>query len=306
MEALAKTQNRPQVAPNTVTYSCVIKALARSRQAGSAQEAQEILQRMMDRYDKSGDAKVKPDVVVFSNVIDAWARDSSEHSATRALELLEHMKQSDIVQPNARTYTSVFRALAKRGESNAAELLLKELRDSSRLQPSTIHYNSVLDAHAKSSNWNKADRAMTFLLEMEAHEIPGDIITYNSVLACCANTYGGGKTRALQVCVEMFQRPLVLEKATPITYFLLFKALGRLLPQSDARRWSLIQQGFGLCCKAGLLSERVLGQVRRACTTEQFDDLLSLETKNGESKNKPVRYSQLPNEWTCNAQQQRR
>lgn len=302
MEELAETQDRPLVAPNTVTYSCVIKALATSRKAGSAQEAQQVLERMMERYESSGNDSVKPDVVVFSNVIDAWARDSSEHSASRALELLEQMKTSDIVEPNARTYTSVFRALAKRGECNAAELLLQELRESPRLSLSTIHYNSVLDAHAKSPYWNKADRAMDFLLKMERDSnVAPDIITYNSVLSACANTYGRGKNRALSVCVNMFKRPVVLEQATPITFFLLFKALAKLLPVSDARRWSLIQQGFKLCTKSGLLSQRVLTQVRRSCTAEQFARLVPTD----ERTKRPVQYSKLPNEWTCNTQETR-
>ena len=295
MEQLAATQDRPLVAPNTVTYSCVIKALARSRQAGSAQEAQQVLERMMERYESSGDDKVKPDVVVFSNVIDAWARDSSEHSASRALELLEQMKQSDIVEPNARTYTSVFRALAKRGECNAAELLLDELRESPRLRPSTIHYNSVLDAHAKSSYWNKADRAMDFLLKMERDSnVAPDIITYNSVLSACANTYGRGKNRALEVCVNMFKRRLVLEQATPITLFPLVQGPCQAIAASDERRWSLIQQGFKLCTKSGLLSERVLTQVRRACTAEQFASLIPTD----ETTKRPVQYSKLADEWT--------
>ena len=298
MEHLA-AQGREQVAPNTVTYSCVLKALARSRKAGSAEEAQAILERMMERFAKSGDDKVKPDVVAFSTVIDAFARDSTEHSAMRALELLERMKQSDIVEPNARTYTSVFRALAKRGECNAAQSLLEEMQDSLSVTPSTIHYNSVLDAYSKSSSWNKADQALEFLRNMENdNDVTPDIISYNSVLAACANTYGRGKKRALSVCIEIFKRRFVLEQATPITYFLLFKALRKLLPPNDRRRWSLVQQGFKLCCKAGLLSERVLGQVKRACMAEQYATLIP--TKSGSKQ--PLQHSDLPNEWTCNVQ----
>lgn len=304
METLSVEQDRPQLAPNTVTYSCVIQALAASNQAGSAVEAQEILERMLQRYKETGDDAVKPDVVLYTNLIDAWARDSSEHSAQRALELLQQMKESDIVEPNSRTYTSVFRALAKRGECNAAESLLRDLGQDPSIEPCLIHYNCVLDAHSKSKDWNKADRAMRFLEKMESddNDVVPDIISYNSVLGACSNTYvKRAKTNALQVCLKVFKRRIVLEKATPVTYFLLFKALRKLLPQGDERRWKLVQQGFKLCCQAGLLSERVLKAVKRACTEEQYSTLIPTKTPK-DSTQQVVRYSDLPKEWTRKSQ----
>lgn len=122
MEHLSSIENRPLVAPNTVTYSCVIQALAKSRRAGSALQAQEVFERLLASND------IQSDVVVFTNVIDAWARDSSQNGAKRALDLLmEQMKSSDNkgVQPNAKTYTAVCRALANRGEYQATEKLQK-------------------------------------------------------------------------------------------------------------------------------------------------------------------------------------
>jgi hypothetical protein len=87
MEHLSSIENRPLVAPNTVTYSCVIQALAKSRRAGSALQAQEVLERLLaSNY-------IQSDVVVFTNVIDAWTRDSSQHGAKRALDLLMELRR---------------------------------------------------------------------------------------------------------------------------------------------------------------------------------------------------------------------
>jgi hypothetical protein len=71
------------VAPNTVTYSRVIQALAKSRQGGSALQPQEVLERLLASND------IQSDIVVFTNVIDAWTRDSSQHGVKqRVLDLL--------------------------------------------------------------------------------------------------------------------------------------------------------------------------------------------------------------------------
>ena len=300
MEDLSQT--RPHVTPNIVTYSCVMTALSKSKQRGAAQEAQNVLDRMLERY-HNGDMRVKPDTVAFSTVIDAWARDDSPHAAQCALDLLDHMVRLSYqgyedMAPNALTYTSVLAALGRSRERNAtdiAEALLEDMYNSS-LQPSTIHYNCVLDAHAKSPSWTKAQRAVALLEIMQQRNVPTDIITYNSIMAACANTFGSSQVRrrALQIALDTYKQ--VVDDATPITYFLLFKALRKLIPAGE-ERWNLIQKAFAQCCRSGLLSERVLGQVRLGCSLEQYQTLLPRSISNL----KQVQQSDLPAEWTRHA-----
>jgi pentatricopeptide repeat protein len=273
METLSK--KRKELTPNIVSYTCVMTALSKSNQRGAAQEAQCILERMLERY-RAGDVRVKPDTVAFTTVIDAWARDcdSPKNAAQHALDLLEQLKslQNELgVTPNALTYTSVIRALKNSRDKNSAtiaESLLGEIVP----QPSTIHYNAVIDAHAKSPNWNKAERALELMQVMEARNVTTDIITHNSVLAACANSFGGSKGRALEIATKVYSR--IEGEATPITYFLLFKAFRKLVPSGDTR-WSMIQRAFQKCSQSGLASERVLEQVRLGCTSDEYKKLVS-------------------------------
>jgi pentatricopeptide repeat protein len=270
MEKLS--EKRKELTPNVVSYTCVMTALSKSNQRGAAQEAHTVLERMLERY-RGGEVQVKPDAVAFSTVIDAWARDDSPNAAQRALDLLDKMKslQDELgVEPNALTYTSVIRALKNSRDINAAtiaESILEEIP-----QPSTIHYNAVIDVHAKSPNWNKAERALELMRTMEARNVTSDIITHNSVLAACANSYGGSKGRALEIANEIYSR--IEGEATPITYFLLFKAYRKLVPSGNTR-WSMIQRAFPKCSQSRLANERVLEQVRLGCTSEQYGKLVS-------------------------------
>lgn len=211
---------------------------------------------------------MKPDTIAFSTVIQAWARErDAPHAAQHALDLLEQMKllnkKEELeldVAPNAVTYTSVIRALGNSRDANAttiAQGLLEEIPP----QPTTIHYNAVIDAHAKSPNCDKAECAWQLMQTMKARNVPIDIITQNSVLAACANTFGGdsSKQRALDICNAVYSE-ITNHEATPITYFFLLKAFWKLVPPGNVR-WSMIQGAFDKCCQLGLLSERVLGQL---------------------------------------------
>lgn len=280
MERICHDQQ--QVTPNIVSYTCVMSALSKSKERGAAQEAHNVLERMLERY-RAGDENLKPDTIAFSTVIQAWANDDdSPHAAQRALDLLEQMKflsqkENLNVAPNALTYTSVIRALGNsRGDANAATIaqaLLEEIRP----QPSTIHYNAVINAHARSPNREKAECAWQLMQTMKAWNVTIDIITQNSVLGACANTHGGipskQRQRALQICNDVYSQ-IRDHEATPVTYFFLFKALRKLVPPGY-ERWSMIQGAFDKCCRLGLLNEQVLGQLRLGCTEEQYRKLFN-------------------------------
>ena len=60
------------VKPNTICFSTVISAWARSRDPGAAKRAEAILERMQELYE-AGNVDVKPNTICFNSVISAWA-----------------------------------------------------------------------------------------------------------------------------------------------------------------------------------------------------------------------------------------
>ena len=223
IDALATQLERPDLRPNEYTYNALINCYARR---GMASEAEEYLQVVKD---KPG---LRADVVTYNSVINAHAaaghrRKSGGQSqgkveggaAARALELLEEMKSlssgdhtdkdakdAQAVRPDAITYGSVIKCLARAGgRSNAerAEQLLTELEaryDESggtgtgtaddRLATNTIIYNSVLDAYASLRGGEGIDRAEALLDRMEERRAEGyaggtvspDAFTFSSLI----------------------------------------------------------------------------------------------------------------------------
>ena len=118
------------VVPNAVTYTTVMTTLSRCGYRNAAHEAQKLLDRMIVNY-QAGNEDCKPDTVAFTAVISCWARGYEEEDADeKALALLEQMKTMDDLEPNALTYTSVLKALARSQKGAAvqkAEELLNEM-----------------------------------------------------------------------------------------------------------------------------------------------------------------------------------
>merc|ERR1712013_849827 len=83
-----------------------------------------------------------------------------------------------------------------------------------------------------------------------------------------------------------------VENAGPngVTYGLMFKAVGRLLPKGSERN-RYARTLFGLCCDDGCLGEMAFRRMKEAVSEE-----LLMELTDGK-----VEYAELPEEWRCNA-----
>lgn len=307
--------------PNRFTYTAVMSALAKS---GIPQKAEDILDEMMVAYN-NGNTDLKPCTVAFSAVMDGWARLSNvdkPEAATRALALLNRMKEleSEGMGPNARTYTSVFTALAKSGTWEACEKardLLQEMEKDYKdgqawLRPSVIQYNAVLLAFARSPRADKALKAAEFMKLMSNHPDPlcrPDTITLNTLLMACANAFGSDelKTKSFRIASDTFRNTILLgaDDTSAIgptsTTFVHFCKAARRLISGPPQRHLILRKVLLLCCEKGLLNHVVVQQAQLACQnaeewSEMAGDLVQYIGWKG-----TFQATSLPPQWVCNA-----
>jgi pentatricopeptide repeat protein len=309
--------------PNKYTYTAVLSSFAKS---GDPDQAETILNEMMEAYE-DGIFDLKPDTISFSAVIDGWAKLShvdKPEAAIRALALLRRMKEleSKGMGPNARTYTSVFTALAKSGTWEACEKaqdLLKEMEGEYKkgrhwLKPTVIQYNAVLLAFARSPRADKALEGASFFSLMERHHDPDcrpDTISYNTLLLACANAFGNQelKTTSFQVAARTFQESIKLGadatskvQPTSTTFAHFCKAARRLLTGRDQeKRHAVLEETLRLCREKGMLSQVVIQQVQMSCCNEaEWQDRAGVLADHIKWKD-GLTPSRVPNAWVQNA-----
>jgi pentatricopeptide repeat protein len=309
------TMTSKGLVPNRFTYTAVMSSLAKS---GKAPKAELILNEMMEAYENGND-NLKPDTVAFSSVMDGWARLSSvdkPECAERALKLLARMKGLEHLGmgPNERTYTSVLTALAKSGSWEACERarqLLAEIEatyesGNALFRPTTIHYNTVLNAYARSPRADKALKAAAFMQMMNNHPTcRPDIITYNSLLMCCANAFGNAelKQKSFNIALEAFKGTMIGEdtslRPTSTTFAHFCKASRRLLqPQQQI---PVLRKTLKLCCEKGLLNQVVVQQVQTTCGSEEEWREVGGEVATYVGWKEQLTVSRIPNSWKCHA-----
>ena len=150
----------PTVGPDTYSYSCVLRALART---GDNINARQILSEMEQLYEEAPlTSNVQPDSMAYSSVIDALAASNGgEKAALEAEKLLLRMFNLHLsgtnrnAKPNAYTYEGVITAWAKsrtgmKGARRAEEILahMSKLYESGNhdVKPLTINVNAVVKA----------------------------------------------------------------------------------------------------------------------------------------------------------------
>eukprot|EP00594_Rhizosolenia_setigera_P007762 CAMPEP_0178965258 /NCGR_PEP_ID=MMETSP0789-20121207/16170_1 /TAXON_ID=3005 /ORGANISM="Rhizosolenia setigera, Strain CCMP 1694" /LENGTH=364 /DNA_ID=CAMNT_0020650199 /DNA_START=532 /DNA_END=1627 /DNA_ORIENTATION=- len=106
--------------PNTVSYTTVISAWARSRMEGSGRRAIELLDRMESlspTKEYGSGLFLRPNVVTYSCVIDAIAKSNEKYAYKRAYTIFERMISDDStkhcrLKPNIITYSATLKACA--------------------------------------------------------------------------------------------------------------------------------------------------------------------------------------------------
>eukprot|EP00529_Nitzschia_sp_RCC80_P009744 CAMPEP_0113451840 /NCGR_PEP_ID=MMETSP0014_2-20120614/6542_1 /TAXON_ID=2857 /ORGANISM="Nitzschia sp." /LENGTH=767 /DNA_ID=CAMNT_0000343201 /DNA_START=314 /DNA_END=2614 /DNA_ORIENTATION=+ /assembly_acc=CAM_ASM_000159 len=188
MEAAYASGENPTAKPNTFTYVATIEAYANSGADGSPQKTEDMLERMIERY-QSGDPDVRPNARCFNAAINSYAKSDLPDAAQHAEFIFNrmdalYMAGLEEAKPNSFNYNSLITAWANcvhRGcdaqseigysAQKAAEILDRmeqsfEYGDPA-CQPTTVSFNAVIDAYAKSGLEDAAERAEEVLLRME-------------------------------------------------------------------------------------------------------------------------------------------
>eukprot|EP00550_Attheya_septentrionalis_P010527 CAMPEP_0198303960 /NCGR_PEP_ID=MMETSP1449-20131203/57156_1 /TAXON_ID=420275 /ORGANISM="Attheya septentrionalis, Strain CCMP2084" /LENGTH=1280 /DNA_ID=CAMNT_0044006467 /DNA_START=542 /DNA_END=4384 /DNA_ORIENTATION=+ len=144
---------RSPPSPDAMSFGGVIHAWAKSKERGSEERAEQILEQMEKQY-AAGNTRAKLDVIVYTTVISAWA---SKGNPVRAQRIFDRMK------------------------------ILATANDDPTLVPNTITYNALLSAWSKSNHENASKQALQLLDEIQESKIvKATCRTWNYVLLCLA------------------------------------------------------------------------------------------------------------------------
>mmetsp|Transcript_763 Transcript_763/g.1076 ORF Transcript_763/g.1076 Transcript_763/m.1076 type:complete len:127 (-) Transcript_763:76-456(-) len=105
-----------------------------------------------------------------------------------------------------------------------------------------------------------------------------DIITYNTILLACSNTFGSRilKKEAYELAQDVFWMLVhndnhVQLQPTSVTYCLFLKCIRKLV--HDTTKKELTLHVFDLTCNAGMVNNKVLSQVQTFVPFQTVQDL---------------------------------
>jgi pentatricopeptide repeat protein len=177
----------PDVKPNTIMYTSVIKAWAN---AGDPDRAELLLKQMYEDYMLHGNSEVKPNKFSFNSVLSAWSKSSSPNAVDSAEALLRKMtelKKHGVLDssPDVVSYNCILHTLAKRRSYPQAvakaESLMEEMIEiatetgDKSVVPNLITYTALFRILAAASALpDTAERAKKWLDRAKEHGISDD------------------------------------------------------------------------------------------------------------------------------------
>lgn len=200
------------ILPTVITYNSVLNGCSKSREKGSLQKAEALLERMRQH------SEIQPDAFSFGSVIAGWARDSKNpEAADRALEYFEELKilykagNNERCKPTVVTYTSVMNALSRRqvDRDEAADQVLQLLQEMKRHGevPNAITYRYVLESLSRGKD--RATAAFAILNEMDEQNMETSVSWHlDYVLQACVWTKGSAELKrdASKIARQVYQR----------------------------------------------------------------------------------------------------
>jgi pentatricopeptide repeat protein len=217
----------PMACPDSVSFTSVIRAWARSSSPEAAEKAEALLIQCRELSAKH--KNVTPDIIMYNNVLDAWARGGGRQTrqvsgkqaddtrARRAESLLEQMKKSDVdVRPDAISYNIVMNAWFRSGRPEVAGRRARELFDEMKqgyragqenLKPDLISYNTLIKLISRSGTPGCFDEARALIKEIEQEGYTPDNVTYHTVMDAMVKSGEKGAAEAVEDMVaEMEQK----------------------------------------------------------------------------------------------------
>lgn len=208
---------RIRVKPNVRSYSTVMDAWAKQNNPNGAKKAQDLLEKLKEIYDETGDVALRPNVISYNTVISGWAKaGANEDGALHCESLLEELGDlADVI-----SYNAVVQAWGRSGSPEAGERAEEILRSMTTVAPNERTYNTVMHAWSRSfeSEEDSARRAHSLLLEMEKlatsnERMTPETISYSTVI----NAYALSKLEPLKAhkAFGLLQRMIRLAKENP-------------------------------------------------------------------------------------------
>lgn len=193
-EKLLDTMLNINVSPDTVTFSSVLNAWAKSKHPEAAERAHRLLMRM----ETMG---FSPIATCYQPVIVAWSASKKPWATKQAMDLLRVMETrcrqgEEHACPTIVTYTAVIHTLARQRDQAAVRhaenlfLRMKEIARSGRedFVMNKIAYSAMIDVLAKSNDVDAPKKALSLLREMqflaqtEGPHVAPNTITFNAVI----------------------------------------------------------------------------------------------------------------------------
>lgn len=193
-EQILKNMVEIDLEPDVISYNCILDSWRKSNEAGAAERAELILDKMQENFD-SGKSQIKPNGRTYSLVASAYVKSKSKDAVMHAERLLSLAEERGAAN-DSYLYNSVLDAMASSGQRNVAqraEKLLYEMEKKGTVN--TVSYNTVIKAWRFSYHKVAAQKAKALLDRMErlsaedfSLDVSPDVFTYTSVIHCYANT----------------------------------------------------------------------------------------------------------------------
>lgn len=279
MQHLSKNGNK-EVAPDSISYRCVINAFANSGHINAAKSAEKVMEMAV----KDG---IAVDTRMYNTILKAWSSSSLPNNTSRAHEILKsmidaHVGGDDNVSPDVYSFSTVLNCIAKTSEPGKAQrardllTLQVEFWNSSnddKSRPNSRSYNSVLNACAFSAMaTDREDRKQALLIAFQ---------TFNELLSAG------------------------YAEADEVSYGTMLKSIANLVPvTSSETRNEMASKLFLKCAESGLVSDFVLKELKRCLTADCLRGFMSkhVDAKRGRKFTRvdSITLSSLPKEWKAN------
>ncbi|EJK76927.1 hypothetical protein THAOC_01276 [Thalassiosira oceanica] len=241
-------QNRdPEMRPDKVAYSSLIKCWIKSGRPKAADRAEEVIDILHQKY-LEGKQECKPDATVYNIAMDALAKSRVKNAGQRAERLLNRMQAcyeagDEDLAPTTESFSTVMSAWARSGGekgAKVAETLLAKMHELERsglanVSPNTISYSTCIMAWRNSKQPDAGERADRLLEKMERLEADGcvrvkpNVITYTNAMEAWINSAQPNSLERVEAILEhMIERAKKGDdKSSPtaITFNVVLKAV---------------------------------------------------------------------------------
>ena len=197
------------VQPDVISYNSIITGCKRNINRSSIYMAHDLLLHMEERY-RNGLSTVKPNNITYNILLDAWSKSKHPDTMNQVHDLLEKMIDSDTLQPDVFSFSSVISTLASSGRNDVPEQAQKLIKrmESLNIKPNRITYNSLINCWSKSGRRGAAEKAEEILIQMTEMDDPDstpDAISFSSVINCWAQSGEEGCGERAQAILDMME-----------------------------------------------------------------------------------------------------